>query len=192
VLRRLNCGAMGAIRVAERTDSAAVAAPRAIMTISMRRGGIAAALALLLTGLFFAWQALRLDFGSIGLPGPGFFPFVLGVTLAGFAAVIAAGAMREPAAGDTIALGHRDVLIGMLALIGVAIGFEPLGAFLTLGLFAATLLVLVGRVSLLVALLSAVIGMIAVWYFFKVLLGLQLPEGPIDAVLGVLTAPTGG
>lgn len=183
---------MGAIRVADRTDSAAVAAPRAIMTVSMRRGGIAAAFALLLTGLFFAWQALRLDFGGIGLPGPGFFPFVLGVLLAGFAAVIAAGAIREPAAADTVALGHRDVLIAMLALIGVAIGFEPLGAFLTLGLFAAALLVLIGRVSPLVAILSAVIAMIAVWYFFKVLLGLQLPEGPIDAVIGVLTARPGG
>jgi putative tricarboxylic transport membrane protein len=179
--------------VAERTERAAVAAPHAIMTVSMRRGAIAAAFGLLLTGLFFAWQALRLDFGSIGLPGPGFFPFVLGVLLAGFTAVIAAGAMREPAAGDTIALGHRDVLIGVLALVGVAIGFEPLGAFLTLGLFAAIVLVLIGRVSPFVAILSAVIGMIAVWYFFKVLLGLQLPEGPldIDAVVGVLTARPG-
>jgi hypothetical protein len=54
------------------------------------------------------------------------------------------------------------------------------------------MLVLIGRVPLPLAALSAALGMVAVWYFFKVLLGLQLPEGPIDAVLGVLTARPGG
>ena len=176
-------------------DRADIGAPpaRGMLAVSMRRGGIGAALVLLLTGLLFAWQSLQLDFGSIGLPGPGFFPFMLGVVLAGFAALIAVGAVLERAAGETVALGHRDVLVAMLALIGVAIGFEPLGAFLTLSLFTLALLVLIARVSPMVAAPSAVIGVIAVWYFFKVLLGLQLPEGVIDigAAFDVLTAWTG-
>src|SRR6516165_915058 len=32
-------------------------------------------------GLFFVWQAMLLDLGHIGLPGPGFFPLCLGATV---------------------------------------------------------------------------------------------------------------
>jgi hypothetical protein len=56
--------------------------------------------------------------------------------------------------------------------------FEPLGAYVTLGLFGAVLLVLVARTSLVIAGISAVAGMAACWYFFQVALGLQLPIGP--------------
>src|SRR5882724_12754447 len=57
--------------------------------IGSRRAGLLAAGALALIGLIFAWQASRLDLGQIGLPGPGFFPLVLGGLLVVFAAAIA-------------------------------------------------------------------------------------------------------
>jgi hypothetical protein len=63
-------------------------------------------------------------------------------------------------------------------LLAVPLLFEPLGAYATLGLFGATLLVLIARCSLVVAGLSAIIAMAACWYFFQVALGLQLPIGP--------------
>ena len=43
----------------------------------------------------------------------------------------------------------------------------------------AVLLVVIARVSLPLAALAACIAMAACWYFFQVLLGLQLPRGPI-------------
>src|SRR5215469_5526564 len=46
------------------------------------------------------------------------------------------------------------------------------------GFFGAALLVLIARCSLVIAVLSAAIGMAACWYFFQVALGLQLPIGP--------------
>src|SRR5262249_40563365 len=95
------------------------------------------------------------------------------------ALLIAAGVARdrstERAAVD---LGHRDVLIGFAALLAVAPAFERLGAYVTLGVFAAVLLVLIGRVSPLRAIPAAAVGMLAVGWFLKVLLGLQLPAGP--------------
>jgi hypothetical protein len=177
-------------RVADRTDRAAPTGRQAILAVSARRGEIGVALALLAVGLFFAAASFVLDFGSFALPGPGFFPCVLGVLLAGFSVALAARARREQRDGEPVPLGHRDVIIGLAALLAVAIAFEPLGAFLTLGLFAAALLVLIGRVSPPRAALSAAIGMAALWYFFKVLLGLQLPVGllRLGAMLGLLTA----
>jgi len=152
------------------------------------------AVALFAIGLFFAAASFGLDFGSFGLPGPAFFPCLLGVLLAGFSIALAARALNEQQAGEPIPLGHRDVIIALAALIGVAVAFEPLGAFLTLGLFAAAVLVLIGRVSLPRAALSAAVGMIALWYFFKVLLGLQLPVGLLHfgAMFGLLSGRTGG
>ena len=57
--------------------------------------------------------------------------------------------------------------------------FESLGALPTLGLFGMTVLVLVARVHLMLAITAAGLGVAACWYFFQVLLGLQLPTGAL-------------
>jgi putative tricarboxylic transport membrane protein len=147
-------------------------------TVSARRGGIVVAAVLAGVGLLFAWQASLLDFGGLDLPGPGFFPLVLGVLVFALAVLIAFEGWRGAGEGETVELGHRDVLIVLAALIAVAALFEPLGAYLSLGLFGAVLLVVLARVAVPLATASAAIAMIACWYFFQVLLGLQLPRGP--------------
>jgi hypothetical protein len=75
--------------------------------------------------------------------------------------------------------GHRDVLIALAAMLAVPALFETLGAYLTLGLFCVVLLVGIGRVRVLVAVPAAAVGMVGVWWFFQVLLGLRLPGGPL-------------
>jgi hypothetical protein len=146
--------------------------------ICIRRGGVAMACVLALVGLLFAWQASLLDLGHVGLPGPGFFPLMLGVSLVALALAIGIEGWREAADGKTVEVGHRDVMIVFAALLAVPVLFELLGAKLTLGLFGAVLLVLIARTRLWLAGLAAVIAMAACWYFFEVLLGLQLPTGP--------------
>ena len=49
--------------------------------VSPRLGEIVMAVALLATAVFFVSQAALLPFGRVGLPGPGFFPFALGIVL---------------------------------------------------------------------------------------------------------------
>ena len=71
------------------------------------------------------------------------------------------------------------MLIVIAALLAVPLIFEPLGASVTLGLLATALLVLIARVPLPLAIAAAGLGMAACWYFFQVLLGLQLPAGPL-------------
>ncbi len=149
-----------------------------VRAISARHGGMCVAAALGAIGLIFAWQASLIDFGDFALPGPGFFPLVLGVLVFVLAAVIGVRDWFRTADGETVELGHRDVLIVLAAMAAVPPLFEPLGAYATLGLFGAALLVLIARCSLVIAVLSAAIGMAACWYFFQVALGLQLPIGP--------------
>ena len=149
-----------------------------LRAISARRGGMCVAGMLAATGLLFAWQASLIDFGDFALPGPGFFPLVLAVLVVVLSVVIGVEDWLGVGSQGTIELGHRDVLIVLAALLAVPLLFEPFGAYVTLGLFGAALLVLIARCSLLVAGLSAIIAMTMCWYFFQVALGLQLPVGP--------------
>ena len=129
-------------------------------------------------GVLFVWQAALLDLGNVALPGPGFFPLVLGAALTIFATVIGVEGWRT-STSQTVELGHRDVAIVIAALLVVPLIFELLGANITLGLLGVLLLVLIGRVPLPLAIAAAGLGMAACWYFFQVLLGLQLPSGPL-------------
>jgi hypothetical protein len=146
--------------------------------ISASRGGMCVAGVLAAIGLLFAWQASLIDFGDFALPGPGFFPLVLGVLVFVLSVVIGVEDWLGMGSQETIELGHRDVMIVFAVLLAVPLLFEPLGAYATLGSFGVVLLVLIARVSLVVAGLSAIIAMALCWYFFQVALGLQLPIGP--------------
>ncbi len=149
-----------------------------LRAISARRGGIWVAAVLGFIGLLFSWQASLIDFGDFALPGPGFFPLILGVLVFALAVTIGTSDWLQVTNQETVELGHRDVLIVLAALLTVPLLFAPLGAYVTLGLFGAVLLVLIARCSLVIAGVSAAIGMAACWYFFQVALGLQLPTGP--------------
>jgi putative tricarboxylic transport membrane protein len=147
-------------------------------SIGSGRAGLLAAGALALIGLIFAWQASRLDLGQIGLPGPGFFPLVLGGLLVVFAAAIAIEGRLVSSKDEPLEFGHAQVLITFAALLAVPLLFELLGAYITLGLMSAVLLVFIARVSLLLAVVSSAVGMAACWYLFGELLGVRLPTGP--------------
>jgi len=156
---------------------------------SARVGGLIAGLAFLAIGAFFARFALLLPFGRVGLPGPGFLPFVLGIALVGLALAILFYTWQERSDGEPIFIGHRDVLLAILGLIGVAIAFDrEADSYLALGIFAAFLLLVLARAALWRVALGAVLGMVAVWLFFGIALGLRLPTGEFwQEMLDVVT-----
>lgn len=147
------------------------------ITMRARSGGIAVAGMLAAAGAFFASQALQLDLGGIALPGPGFLPLSLGAILMACATLIGIACWRS-GEGEAVELGHRDVVIAVAALLAMPLIFEPLGGLLALGLLGIALLVLIGRIGLPLAVAAAGLGMAGCWYFFQVLLGVQLPTGP--------------
>jgi hypothetical protein len=148
-----------------------------------RRGGQLTAGVLGLIGAIFAGASLKLPFGDFALPGPGFLPFALGLVLIALSVAILVMTLHEPSDAPRIEIGHAPVLIAFAGLIATAALFERLGAFLTLGGFTALMLILVARLRILPAVLSSAVGMLAVWYVFKVLLGVQLPVGPLRGIL---------
>ena len=147
--------------------------------VPARHGEALMAVALLAVAIFFISQAALLPFGKVGLPGPGFFPFVLGIALALFLLVILYRTLREPARAEVTYFGHRDVLVVLASLAGMAFAFERVDTYLLLGTFAAVLLLLVARAALWRVLLGAILGMIAVWAVFNLALGVRLPASEI-------------
>lgn len=158
---------------------------------SSRLGEIVMSGALLATAVFFVTQAAVLPFGGIGLPGPGFFPFALGGVLGVLALAILYRSVRGEE-GETVYLGHRDVLVVLAALAGVAFAFERYDTYLVLGSFMAVLLLLVARSAPWKVLLAAVLGMIAVWAVFRLALGVRLPTGDFWDALSDLTTKSNG
>ncbi|WP_125461805.1 MULTISPECIES: tripartite tricarboxylate transporter TctB family protein [Rhodomicrobium] len=148
--------------------------PRSVCT---RRCGLAGGIALAAIAMFFIIQSSQLEWGSTALPGPGFFPMLLALALLFCSVWIIAQTWASEPTGETHDLGHRDVIIVMVAMLFVAPLFETLGAYLTLGIFAFVLLVLIARINVVYAALSSAVSMVAIWYFFQILLGLQLPWG---------------
>lgn len=145
--------------------------------VPMRLGEMLAGLALLATALFFVWQAALFDFGRVGLPGPAFFPFALGIALGLLALAILYRAFRLADNGEPVFLGHRDVLIAVAALCAVAFAFENVDSYVVLGAFAAIMLFFVARAALWRVALGVILGMAAVWAVFNRALGVRLPVG---------------
>ncbi len=149
--------------------------------VSARAGGIATAAALAAVGLWFVWQASLLDLGDFELPGPGFFPLVLGGVVFICASFLAARLWASSPYGEAIAFGHRDVLIVIGALFVVPLLFDRLGALITLGLFGAVVLVLVARCSLWLAAVSAAVAMVACCTSFRSRSDCSCPPGSCEA-----------
>jgi Tripartite tricarboxylate transporter TctB family len=71
-------------------------------------------------GIGFAWGATNYNFGSSARPGPGFFPFGLGVLMAILGAVVLFGAMTvETEDGDPIGSWAFRPLIIITAAVGL-------------------------------------------------------------------------
>jgi hypothetical protein len=145
--------------------------------VSARLGGVIAGLAFLAAGAFFAGFATLLPFGRVGLPGPGFLPFALGTALGVLALAILFHVRKEPSDAPAVFIGHRDVLAAIAGLIAIAFAFERVDSYVALGAFAAFLLLFVAHAALWRVMLGAVLGMVAVWLFFGMALGLRLPTG---------------
>lgn len=145
--------------------------------VPARLGEAGVGLALLASGVFFAWQSLGIDFGRVGLPGPGFFPFALGVVLSVLALALLYRVWRDASDAAVVFLGHRDVVIAMAAMAGLALVFERIDSYLALGAFTAVLLLFVARAAPWRVLLGTTLGMVAVWLFFGLALGVRLPTG---------------
>ena len=147
-------------------------------TVSMHRGELAVGVALLLFAGAILWGAFQMSAGTSGAPGPGFFPRALGSMLLLVSVGVIVRALKlEPAADVTVALGHRDITLTVLALIGFGLAFEYVGFVLSATLFMLVLLRAFAKRSWLSSLATSMAIVLVSYYVFIKLLGVSLPAG---------------
>jgi putative tricarboxylic transport membrane protein len=141
------------------------------------------ALAVLLTSGGYLLAALPLARGTGARPGPGFFPFAVGVFLCAvsLAFVIASvrGATGVATAAEALAPAARGrVLTTAGTLVGSCLFLPWIGYPAMAFLFVALLLRALGGRGWITIVATALVSSAASYYLFAVLLGVPLPRGP--------------
>lgn len=131
-------------------------------------------------GLAFAAGALNYHFGSSARPGPGYFPFGLGVLLALLGALVLFKALTiEAHGGEPVgAIPWRPLGLITLAVVAFGLALQRLGLIVALPLLMLIASLAGGEFRLKEALLSAAALTLLSWAIFIKGLELVLPLWP--------------
>lgn len=139
-----------------------------------------AGLMFLVVGIAFAWGATTYSFGSSARPGPGYFPFGLGILLALLGAMVLFKALTiETEGGEPvgrIAWKPLIVVLGAVAFFGVAL--PRLGLVITLPLLVFISSWASDEFSWKAAVGNAIVLIVMSWLIFIKGLGLIIPMWP--------------
>jgi len=152
--------------------------------MSMQRIHQAAALVMLGVAACMMWQSWSLEYYTKLGPGPGFFPFWLGVALAGLVFIwLVQVSMRSGRPKEAAFLPERSGLQRILAIL-IALGamaglMDVLGFQLAMFLFLGYLLRVLGKQSWRVTAIVTLVGSVGVYHVFGRYLDVQLPAASI-------------
>ena len=148
----------------------------------MRRGWQVAALTLLVICLLFSYESFQLSLSDTLGPGPGFFPFWLGVLGAVLAVALVVQLHLNQVDLGTAALefdsaGVRGVIQVVVALAAGSALLEIAGFRVSMLLLLGYLLHILGVRSRLAIAVFATVGSFGVFHVFYYLLRVPLPMG---------------
>jgi Tripartite tricarboxylate transporter TctB family len=137
----------------------------------------------MLVGLGFAWGALSYSFGSSARPGPAYFPFGLGLLLAGLGAVeLFKALMIETEGGDLIGPWPIKQLVLILAAVVIFGALIPkIGMAVALPMLIGISSLASGEFRWKEVLANIVILTVGSWAIFIKGLGLTIPLWPVFA-----------
>ena len=131
-------------------------------------------------GIGFAWGATNYNFGTSARPGPGYFPFGLGILLAALGAIVLFKALTvETADGDPVgAFAWKPLMyiVGTVALFGWAL--PHLGMFIALPVLVVLAALAGDEFHWGEALVNAVVLTAGSWVIFIWGLNLTIPLWP--------------
>ncbi len=154
-----------------------------------RKGRIAAGLLGLLIAAGYTVQASQLPYGTAAQPGAAIFPMIVGVAFMVISLITIWEAWRTTAVtGDfdlPIGADRRRLLL-MIAILVAYVALLPwLGQVVASALFVIAMLrVLTALPWLRIVAYGLAIALLT-YLFFGILLGVQLPRGPLEYALGL-------
>lgn len=148
----------------------------------MKRGWQVAAVALLLIFVLFAYESFKLSLRDTLGPGPGFFPFWLGVLGAVLSIIllIQLHLGRVDVSDETLTFeraGTRSVVVALAGLIAATALLEVVGFRIVMLLLVTFLLVVLGARNRTAIAICAGAGSFGVYHVFFDLLKVPLPVG---------------
>lgn len=131
-------------------------------------------------GIAFAWGSTEYSFGSSARPGPGYFPFGLGVLLALLGGLVLFKALTiESEGGDPIgSIAWKPLIILVAAIIVFGLALPRLGMAITLPILIVMSALAGDEFHWKDALLSCVILTLGSWAVFVLGLKLVIPVWP--------------
>ena len=139
---------------------------------------------LVLLGLFVTWESLwsarRLPLGNLRMPGPAYMPTLLAALLLVFGVVVLVLGARSARIAGVGWSEWRHTAGILAACAGCAVLLERLGYRLTMTLLLFTLLGLLERKHVILALGFALALAFGTFYLFDTLLRVPLPRGPLN------------
>ncbi|MHB0871375.1 MAG: tripartite tricarboxylate transporter TctB family protein [Chloroflexota bacterium] len=150
----------------------------------MRRVQQVASLVLLAGGLYVTLESRSMTYMSSLGPGPGFFPFWLGIIFAGMSLLwFGQLALQPGSAGEGDFFPDRSAVIKIVSILGalvvLAALMDTLGFQLTMFAFLGFLLIALGRQHPLLTLVLAALGSFGTHYVFTTYLDVPLPVSSI-------------
>lgn len=135
----------------------------------------------LVIGVGFAWGATEYSFGTSARPGPGYFPFGLGILLALLGSLVLFKALTlESENGDPIgAIAWRPLLIIIAAIIVFGLALPRLGLICTLPITIVMASLAGQEFRWRDVLISCVLLTVGSWALFILGLKLTIPVWPI-------------
>jgi len=148
----------------------------------MKKHQIGGAIFLLIFGAFICLEARNLEMGRIVNPGPGFFPFWLGLALVvvSLALVIKSSwekADRSPSNGLWKGSRWGKIPFSLAAMLLYAFFLGSLGYLLATFFLMFFLFRIIGSQRWTITIVGSLIGTFSTYILFKVLLQVRLPEG---------------
>jgi putative tricarboxylic transport membrane protein len=144
-------------------------------TSTERTGELAITGILFCIGLFVILASRNMPRGEFAVPGPGFFPRVLGLTLCLVSLVLGIRIFLHKTT-QQVKIGHRYIWSTIIAIIVLAFFFERLGFILATALFVGFLLRILAHLRWIPCILWAVGAAISAYLLFDLLLGINLPS----------------
>jgi hypothetical protein len=134
----------------------------------------------LVIGLAFAWGALDYKFGTSASPGPGFFPFGLGLVLALLGAVVLLKSLTiETADGEPVGrLAWRPLLVILAGVLAFGVALPRFGLAVAMPLLVILSSLASKEFSWLSALINSAVLTALCWAVFVAGLGLRIPLWP--------------
>jgi putative tricarboxylic transport membrane protein len=148
--------------------------------MELRHGDRWSGLVLVGLALYIVFEAARLRFGSVSMPGPGFFPLLLSIALVVLAVCVVGSSVAIFGLPKTIRFenGTSHAMFTFGAICAVAVVIEQLGFMICATALMIVLLRWISRLSWRVSVLTAM-GSVSVVYAIFTRLGVPFPRGPL-------------